>query len=73
MILIPIFLLGLAAPFIFIYGGFVYLLALPFFAVFATARPHWQRLPRQTRRQIVRYSLWGGSLLLWGIFLFGNR
>jgi hypothetical protein len=71
--MIAILLLGLIAPFVFIYSGFVYLLALPFLTVLATARPYWIRLPKRTRRQVVRYTLWGGSLLLWGLFLFGNK
>jgi hypothetical protein len=61
-------LLGLAAPFLLIWGVYVVLLwvmFIPVIALYQHAQPFWLRLSKQKRHQILRYTLLATSLLMW--------
>ena len=66
MILVGIFLFGLVAPFVVIFGGVALILAVPAWAVLQLGLPHWRRLSREQRHKVRKTLIWTSSLALWG-------
>jgi hypothetical protein len=65
VIVLAVVLLGLAAPFLIIYGGIGFLLFLPFGSAWHLVKPYWLRLDRERRSRITKSVIWSLSLALW--------
>jgi hypothetical protein len=72
MILIGIFLLGLLAPFIIVFGVPLALLAFPFYiGHIRHIKPWWDRLPEQTRTKVKWNIVWSLSISMWLVVIWG--